>query len=160
METIKFDLLGYRKLEFDECTVTWRAKEIYPVPLPTGLDTVTMVTNQPIAYEDVVHIGPVKRRQYWTLILVAIGALLGAIWFPEYWGRWDAFAGCALFVGLIGVWPLVLFVLGRSYLLIASAQRAIVIPMDRKKKAIRRALEILRERCAPDAYKIEEGQAP
>ena len=160
METIKFDLMGYRKLEFDERAVTWRAKEIYPVPLPSGLGTVTMVTNEPIRYEDVTHIGPVKRRQAWTLALVAIGALLGAIWFPEYWGEWGAFAGCAFFVALIGVWPLILFILGRRFLLIASADRVIAIPMDRKKKAVRRALEILRERCAPAAWKLDEGQAP
>ena len=157
METIKLDLMGRRRFEFDEDGVAWHADEIYPVPLPQRLSTVRIVTNDRLLYRDITHVGPVLRRQYWTLGFVALGALLGSIWFPQCWGDWGAFAGCAFFVALIGGWPLLMLILGRRFLLIASAERAICVPMDRKKKKIQRVLEILRERCPADTLRFEKG---
>ena len=145
-ETVKFSLFGERRLEFDELAVTWRAKERYPVPLPGHLLTATIRSETRIPYQRIVHVGTIRRRQGGMLAVALIGALLGAVWFPQYWGQWAAFAGCAFFVALIGVWPLYLFIVGRRYLLIASPEDAIVIPADRKKKQLGRALELLAER--------------
>ena len=155
METIKLDLMGRRRFEFDAEGVAWHADELYPVPLPSGLSTARIVTNDRLLYREIMHVGPVLRRQWWTLAFVALGVLLGSVWFPQYWGQWGAFAGCAAFVALIGGWPLLMLIQGRRFLLIASAERAICVPMDRKKGKIRRVLEILRERCAANVLHFE-----
>lgn len=156
-ETVKFDLLGDRRLVFDTDAVTHITKEMYPIPLPGVLRAARVVTNQPIRYADVLWVGPFRRKQWWALIVGALFTLLGAFWMATSFGDWGPFAFGAVCFLLLGALPLWLFNRGRSFLAIASEQQVICIPMDRKKKQVRRALALLRDQLPTQGVRWEIG---
>ena len=49
--------------------------------------------------------------------------------------------------GLFGIIPLWIFMQGRKFLAIASDKEVICFPMDRKKKQVRKAIELLKKYC-------------
>ncbi len=53
VDKIKFDLLGHRRLIFAEEGLTYATDELYPVPLPIGLGTVSMSSQGRIRYADI-----------------------------------------------------------------------------------------------------------
>lgn len=145
---IKFDLLGQRRLEFDDVGVTYSTNEIYPVPLP-GLAAVVHWSNTGrLEYRDVEWIGIVKKRQWWALFLGIVVVALGAMGMVGNWGDWGAFGAVAGFTLLMGIGPLLMFYRGRPFLTIASNSNAISFPADRKKKKVLQAASEIRERCA------------
>lgn len=148
-ETIKFDLLGHRKLVFDEHDVAYATNELYPVPLPIGLGTVSMASEGRIRYDDVRWVGVIRKKQWWALIAAIFGWALGLFWI---WATLREGGGGPLafsigFLVLFGVVPTWLFIRGRRFLAIASDSECISFPADRKRKQVRRAIDALRERC-------------
>lgn len=150
-ETVKFDLLGDRRLVFDDEGVTHITKEMYAVPLPGYLAIATVVTDRPIRYRDIRRVEPIRRRQWWALALGAIFAPLGLFWMANEVGNWGPFGFGVVCLLLLGLFPLWLFFRGRTYLAIASEREVIVLPMDRKKKQVRRALVLLKRSVPPEA---------
>jgi hypothetical protein len=143
-ETVKFDILGDRRLIFDHCGVTYITKEMYAVPLPGWLFMTTIVTNRPIRYQDIRWVGPIRRKQWWALGLGVIFLPLGLFWMAAHFGNWSAFAVAVFTFVVLGMWPFWLFLQGRTFLAIASDKLVICFPMDRKKKQVRRALVLLK----------------
>lgn len=145
-ETVKFDLMGFRRLVFDDEAVTYITTEMYPIPLPGHLAASSVVTNVPIRYRDIGWVGLIRRRQWWAFAFGVLFAPLGIFWMAQSLGNWGEFIGCTLFLLLFGVFPFWLFISGRSFVAISSHQQTICFPSDRKKKQVRRALELLRNR--------------
>jgi hypothetical protein len=52
-ETVKFDLLGQRRLVFGEDTVTHITNELYLVPLHGWTIGARIVNNRPLHYQDI-----------------------------------------------------------------------------------------------------------
>src|SRR5687767_4219421 len=72
-EEIRFDLLGQRRLVFDDQGVTHITDEIYfVVPMPLVAFSYAVVTNVPILYRDIRWIGIVRKRQMWALALAVV----------------------------------------------------------------------------------------
>ncbi len=151
-EELRFDLMGQIRLVFDDEAVTWHTKEIWPIPLPYATVRLTFVRDQPIRYRDIRWVGSIRRRQKWTLPVAILGLLLGGLWTVGSWGDWGPFGFGAAVLVLLGLWPLGLFIRGRRFLAIASDTEAICFPSDRKKRKVRRAIELLKERC-PEAVR-------
>jgi hypothetical protein len=163
-EEIFFDLLGQRRLIFDDFAVTHLTDEIYfavPIPLPFAdlILSYWVVTNRPIPYSAIQSIGVVRKRQWWALVMGLIFMpmwlfCLGAGVLPGDWSRsstWAMAAFGTLWLVLTGFFPLWLFYRGRPFLAIASAREVICFPMDRKKSKVRRAFALLKQHVkSPD----------
>jgi len=151
-DVIKFDLMGHRRLEFDDVSLTHISNELYPVPLPGSLGVGQVVTNRAIAFADVRWVGPIRKRQWWALIIGILGVALGLFWMVTTFnkGEWGPFGFGAGFTLLLGVLPLGIFVRGRTFLAVVSASEMICLPMDRKRRQIRKAVDILRKHCQRD----------
>lgn len=147
IETIKFDLLGQRRLEFDGASVSYQAKEFYPVALPGVSGIASSFTRGSIPLADVCWIGIILKRQWWALAAAIFGFALGIPWIVIYFGDWGPFAACVVFFVLFGLAPLAIFLRGRRFLAIASATEYIAFPADRKRKQVRKAVETLRKSC-------------
>jgi hypothetical protein len=158
-QVIKFDLLGQRRLVFDGTSVAYFADEIYPVPLPGYLGAVSIAKNDSLAFQDVTWIGVVRRRQWWMLGLGLFGVGLGVFWMCTNFPDAGPMAFSVGFTLLLGLLPLWFFKRGRPFLSIVAGPRAICIPMDRKRKQMRHAIEILEERCPPDRVRWEPQPA-
>jgi hypothetical protein len=76
-ETVKFDLLGDRRLVFGDDGVTHLTKEMYLIPLPGWMIATTVVTNRPIRYQDIHWVGPIRRKQWWALVMAVLFMPLG-----------------------------------------------------------------------------------
>ena len=151
---IKFDLLGQRRLVFDDNSVAYLADEIYPVPLPS-FGALSINTNESLSFQDISWIGLVRRRQWWALVLGLVGGGLGIFWVFVSWREIGPLLFSVVWFNLMGVLPLWLYKRGRPFLAVVAANRAICIPADRKRKQVRRALKILKERCPPDRIRWE-----
>lgn len=154
-QVVKFDLLGQRRLVFDEKSVTYLADEIYPVPLPGYLGAVRMAKNDSLDLQSVSWIGLVRRRQWWMLVLGVIGVALGIFWLTASWNDAGPMAFSLVWLFLLGLLPLSFFKRGRPFLSVVAGDRAICIPADRKGRQVRRAIEILKDRCPPDRVRWE-----
>ena len=151
-EQILLDSAGNRRLIFDDVGVTHFTDELFfilPVPLPfIGFSVLfSEVTNRPIPYAEVLSVGVVRQRQSWALIM---GLICAPLWIylmvaSPFTGRWWWSASCVLWFLLMGLFPLWLFYRGRPFLAIASEQQVICVPMDRKKRQLRRAFALLKE---------------
>ena len=146
-EIVKFDLMGYRRLVFDDVGVSHHSRELYPVPLPGALHVARVVTNRTIPYGEIHWIGSIRKRQWWGLAVGVPGMSLGLFWMAAYFGDWGPFAVSVGFCLLLGVVPLWVFLSGRRFLAIASASEVICLPMDRKRRQIRCAIDLLRAGC-------------
>jgi len=148
-EKIKFDLLGHRRLLFDEGGVTYATNKLYPVPLPLGVGTVKMSSEGRILYGDVRWVGILRKKQWWALVMAFFGWGLGLIWIwaTAREGAPGPIGFSIGFLVLFGMLPTWLFVQGRKFLAIASDTKCISFPADRKRKQVRRAIDSLRARC-------------
>ena len=142
-DIVKFDWFGDRRLVFEEHSVTYVTKERYPLAIPGLLGDLAITTNRPIAFQDIRRISRVRRRQWWALVMGLLFAPLGLLQMGVNFRDPGGFCVSAFVFLALGVFPLWLFVRGRSYLAIASEKQAIFIPMDRKKKQLLRALTLL-----------------
>lgn len=163
-EEIHFDLLGQRKLIFDDDGVAHFTDEIYfvvPIALPVAALGVSysVVSNRLLRYDAIRSIGVVRKKQWWALTM---GLLFCPLWLfcmggsltnnPPVWGM---VAVSAVFLLLSGVFPLWLFWRGRPFLCVATDKEAICVPMDRKVSKLRRAFAILKERVASPSVRWE-----
>ena len=153
-ETIKFDLLGQRRLEFNATNVTYQTKEIYPVPLPGIVGIATSSTKGSIRLDDVRWIGLIKKRQLWALLTSILGFALGIPWVAIYFGDWGPFVACVGFLFVVGVFPLAIYLRGRKFLAIASEAEYIAFPADRKRKQVRKSLETLQKYCPQAEFEL------
>ena len=150
-EVVKFDVMGYRRLEFDDGGVTHFSKELYPVPLPGLLGVCRVVTNRAIPFADVRWVGKIRKRQWWALGVGIVGTLLGLFWMvtipwatgvrsahrPGFCYSSVSFrCGCLLADG--------------SFLAIVSTDEMISLPMDRKRRQVSMAIDLLRKCCDHD----------
>ena len=149
-EVVKFDIMGYRRLEFDDDGVTHYSKELYPVPLPGFVAIPQVVTNRAIPFADVRWVGKIRKRQWWALGVGIVGTLLGLFWMAANWGDWGPFGVSVGFLLLIGLFPLSMFARGRVFLAVASNDEMISLPMDRKRRQVRMAIDLLRKYCDHD----------
>ena len=159
VEKIKFDLLGHRRLLFDEEGVTYATDELYPVPLPLGVGTVKMSSEGRILYADVRWVGILRKKQWWALVMAFFGWGLGLfwIWATAREGDPGPIGFSVVFLVLFGMFPTWLFVQGRKFLAIASDSECISFPADRKRKQVRRALDSLRARCRHENVEWQLG---
>ena len=67
-ETVKFDLLGDRKLQFTDEAVWWFTQDMLVVPLRSSIVTACRYRNKPIPYESITWVGHVTKRSPWALI--------------------------------------------------------------------------------------------
>jgi hypothetical protein len=63
-----------------------------------------------------------------------------------------------IFLVLLGIIPLWIFVQRRKFLAIASDKEVICFPMDRKKKEVRRAIELMKKYCPGNQVRWEVGE--
>ena len=155
LEQINFDLMGQRRLIFDDQSVTYFTDEMYfIVPILVVGVSYSVVTNRPIPYAEIQSIGVVHKKQWWTLVMGLIFTPMG-LWCmgvgafasdPNNQFSWGMMAFFAIWLILMGLFPLWLFYRGRRFLAIASEKEVICFPMDRKKKQVRRAIAILKEK--------------
>ena len=91
-ETVKFDLLGDRQLQFTDEAVWYFTEEMMVVPLPAVIATGTLVRNKPILYRDVKWVGPIMKRQ-WGMLALAIPGSAAGLWMTytnlRNGGRWS-----------------------------------------------------------------------
>jgi hypothetical protein len=156
-EEVHFDLMGQRRLIFDDVAVTHFSDEIYfalPILLPgIGLGLgYSVVTQRPIAYRSIRLIGVIRKRQWWALVMGLIlsplwlwclgGALVQGDWSDRQ--TWWIAGFCVVWLVITGIVPLWLFYRGRPFMVIASERDAICIPLDRIKQHLRRAFALLK----------------
>jgi hypothetical protein len=147
-ETVKFDILGDRKLQFTDDAVWYFTEEMMVVPLPAVIATGILVRNKPIMYRDIKWVGPIMKRQWGMLALGILGFAGGLYWtlVTLQKGR-EGVIFCLCILAFFGIIPLWIFIQGRKFLAIASEKEVISFPMDRKKKQVRKAIELLRKFC-------------
>ena len=147
-ETVKFDILGDRKLQFTDDAVWYFTEEMMVVPLPAVIATGILVRNKPIVYRDIKWVGPIVKRQWGMLALGILGFAGGLFWtvVTLQKGR-EGVIFCLFILAFFGIIPLWIFIQGRRFLAIASDNEVISFPMDRKKKQVRKAIELLRKFC-------------
>jgi hypothetical protein len=147
-ETVNFDMLGDRKLQFTDDAVWYFTAEMMVVPLPAVIATGILVRNKPILYRDIKWVGPIMKRQWGMLALGILGFAAGLWWTLVTLQKGREGLVVTLFVlVLFGIIPLWIFIQGRKFLAIASEKEVISFPMDRKKKQVRKAIELLKEYC-------------
>jgi hypothetical protein len=145
-ETIKFDLLGEKRLDFDYFGVTYTTNHSYPIPLPGHLG-VTIITNRPISYKSVRFVQRIMRRQRWALVMGVVFGLAVLYMIAKNLTDFGALVTDLILFFLFSALPLLIFFRGRSFLSLGSDREAFCIPMDRKKAKIRRAVELLQKTC-------------
>jgi hypothetical protein len=148
-ETVKFDILGDRQLQFTDEAVWYFTADMIPVPLPALIATGILVRNKPILYRDVKWVGSIRKKQWGMLALGIPGSALGLFWTALTSSQREigALVFAAVFLVLVGLIPLWIFIQGRQFLAIASEKEVICFPMDRKKKQVRKAIELVKKYC-------------
>jgi hypothetical protein len=146
-ETVKFDLLGQRKLQFTDEAVWYYTEDMMVVPLPTLIVSAMQVRNRPIAYEAITWVGPIRKRSWGALVLGVLGAALGLYMMATNLKNSGALGVAAGIFLAMGVVPLWMFYQGRKFLAIASEREVICFPMDRKKKQVQRSIALLKQSC-------------
>jgi hypothetical protein len=141
-----FDLRGELRLVFDETAVAWVDHSLSAAVGGECLNR-RITKNAPIAYGAVEWVGQTRVRQVGMAFLGFPCAVLGLVWTIAYIGDWGPWTASVAFLFLLGIWPLTLFYRGRRFLGIASATQIILIPMDRRKRQIRKILRLLRQVC-------------
>jgi hypothetical protein len=159
-ETVKFDLLGERRIVFTDEALTHITNETYLIPLPGDFIARTIVKDRPIRYDDIHRVGLVRRKQWWALVLGALFTSLGPTWIAGAWGDQGALIVTFAVLLLLGLFPLWLFVRGRPFLVIASGEHAICLPMDRQKRQVRRVIALLGESLKSRDVAWEMEDAP
>jgi hypothetical protein len=159
-ETVKFDLLGERQLQFTDEAVWYLTQEMIIMPLPAFISTATFVRNKPILYRDVKWVGPIIKRQWGMLALGILGSAAG-LWMTATNLNQGAgtLAFPVLILLLLGIIPIWVFIQGRKFLAIASEKEVICFPMDRKKKQVRKAIELVRKYCQSGQVRWEVAQS-
>jgi hypothetical protein len=146
-ETVNFDLLGDRQLQFTDEAVWYLTQEMMVVPLPAVIATGVLVRNKPILYRDIKWVGPIIKKQWGMLALGIPGSVAGLWMMVTNLKNGGALAVAAIILVLIGLIPLWVFIQGRQFLAIASDKEVICFPMDRKKKQVRKAIELVKKYC-------------
>ncbi len=147
-ETVKFDLLGDRQLQFTDEAVWYFTSEMMVVPLPSVIATGTLVRNKPILYRDIKWVGPIRKKQWGMLAVGIVGTALGIFMaIPNLNKGAGVLAFPVILLVLLGVIPLWIFIQGRQFLAIASDKAVICFPMDRKKKQVKKAIELVKKYC-------------
>lgn len=77
LETVKFDLLGDRKLQFTDEAVWHFTLDALVIPLPSIIASGILVRNKPILYNDIKWVGPIKKKQWGMLVLGILGGTAG-----------------------------------------------------------------------------------
>jgi hypothetical protein len=146
-EVIKFDILGERRVVFDDDGVMYCASDKYTV-VPSWLgDMIAARRDKPIPYNTIRSVRRLRKRQWWTLF---VGLLFTFFSIAGLFGdRVDTgvIVTCLLIFALLGAFPLWLFYRGRSYLVLRADREGFYFPMDRNKKAVREILKQLMDRC-------------
>jgi hypothetical protein len=78
-ETVKFDILGDRQLQFTDEAVWYLTQEMMVVPLPAVIATGILVRNKPILYRDVKWVGPIRKKQ-WGMLALGIPGGAAGLW--------------------------------------------------------------------------------
>jgi hypothetical protein len=154
-----FDLGGQLRLIFDETAVEWVDHSL-SATVRGELKKRRIAKNERVPYEAVEWVGQIRIRQLGMALLGCPCTLLGLVWTVAYIGDWGPWAFSVVFLFLLGIWPLSLFFRGRRFLGIASAIQIIVIPLDRKKRQIRKILQVLDQVCPPPRVRWELGSTP
>ena len=148
-ETVKFDLLGEQQLQFTDDAVWHLTNEMYVVPIPGFMATATVVRNKPIMYRDVKWVGPIVKKQWGMLVLGILGSALGLFMtITNVKAGAGVLAVALFFFVMLGIIPLWVFIQGRKFLAIASDSELICFPMDRKKKQVKKAIELVKKYCS------------
>jgi hypothetical protein len=147
-EKVKFDLLGDRQLQFTDDAVWYFTVDTLVVPLPSIIATGVLVRNKPILYRDVKWVGPIRKKQ-WGMLALGIPGSAAGLWMlvANLHNGAGALIVAAFILVLCGVIPLWIFIQGRQFLAIASDNEVICFPMDRKKKQVRKAIELVKKYC-------------
>ena len=146
-ETVKFDLLGDRKLQFTDVAVWYFTEEMMVLPLPSVIATGTLVRNKPILYRDVKWVGPIRKKQ-WGMLALGLAGSAGAVHDDRRPAKRERGAyRCAHRAGAVRNHPALDLRAGRKFLAIASDKDVICFPMDRKKKQVRKAIELMKKYC-------------
>jgi hypothetical protein len=146
-ERVKFDILGDRQLQFTDEAVWYLTQETMVVPLPAVIATGTLVRNKPILYRDVKWVGPIRKKQWGMLALAIPGGVAGLWMMVTNLHNGGALVVALIFLLLLGIIPLWIFIQGRQFLAIASDKEVICFPMDRQKKQVRKAIELVKKYC-------------
>jgi hypothetical protein len=140
-ETVKFDILGDRQLQFTDEAVWYFTQEMMAVPLPAVIATGILVRNKPILYRDVKWVGPIRKKQ-WGMLALGIPGSAAGLWmtFTNLRQGGGALAVAVIILVLIGLIPLWIFIQGRQFLAIASDKEVICFPWTgRRSKFARRS---------------------
>ncbi len=152
-ERVALDLAGTRALEMDDAGVTLRAPGPYPLPLGGPLSGKVLVSNERLEYGRLRSAALVRKRDPWDLAMGIIFTVAGIVWTVRTLGRWAAFAVAAAWLLAFGLRPLVQYVGGKRFVVLATDDRAIAFPLLlRRRRKIGRFLRMLRARVpAPGA---------
>jgi hypothetical protein len=153
------DLRGELRLVFDTASIEWVDRSLSAVVRGDCLNR-RITKNEPIPYDAVEWVGQVRIPQLGMALLGFPCTLLGLVWTVAYIGDWGPWAVSVVFLFLLGFWPLSLFFRGRRFLGIASATQIILMPLDRKKRQIRKILQVLDQLCPPPRVEWELGSSP
>jgi hypothetical protein len=148
-DSVQLDLVGETHFDFEDSSFVFVKSNLSRWHIPHHVRGLPVVVNQRVAYQDVVRVGAVVRRQWWLLFPGTIFTLMGPIWMTEYWRNWAPFAVSIVWFALCGVIPLLLFARGRTFLFVATEKNMTLLPMDRKRKPLARILGLLRQACTP-----------
>lgn len=146
-ESIQLDLVGETHIDFDDDEFVYVESGYSRLRLPAKVMGRRVAANMPLAYRDIQWIGGIVRRQWWLLIPGLPFTLFGPGWAVTYFGDWGPFAISMIWFVAFGIVPLVLLARGRPYLGIATADRIVVLPMDRQKNKAARVLGLLKQSC-------------
>jgi hypothetical protein len=149
MESVKFDLLGEVRLDFDRFTVTHVISSglYWPAFLRRRVAGRRVVVNEPVPYEHVEWVGKVVKHQ-WALLLLGVPfTFLGVVWVVTSRESAAVLAASIVWSSFLGLAPLLMVVWGRPYLGIIAGDRIITFPMDRQRDKVARALGLLRHKC-------------
>lgn len=142
-ESIKLDLRGEIRIDFADAGLFHIVRD----PLSTAFSRTAIgrriLFNQLLPYSEITFIGAVRRRQWWLLGFILLFIPLGVLWVIVSFGNWGASTASLVVLLWWGIWPLVLFIRGRTFLGIASNSAIILLPMDRNKKQLRRIVGLL-----------------
>jgi hypothetical protein len=156
-ETIHLDLRGENHVDFDDDSLIHVLTDASAIAPTSTLHDRSIARNRRLRYSQIEWIGVIRLRQPWALVLAVLFLPLGCFWTFSNLGDWGPFSVGAVVLFLLGVLPLVVFVHGRPLLGIASSSHIIIIPMDRKKRRIRRILGLLAQTCTESAVRWELG---
>lgn len=156
-DCVQIDVRGHTHVDFEDTRLVLVKKSDRSELFPVRVKGRRILTHGPMAYSEIQWIGGVVRRQWWLLAPSVFFTLMGPLWAIADYGNWAPFIFGICVSVVFGLVPLAFFMQGRTYLGIATADKILIFPMDRKKKRIARILGLLRQACTspPTEWELE-----